>query len=239
MPSTFHWRLGTELQVAYKGKCNWEPDQEFLTNQFFFIGIVKSNIKNYMLTITSFLYFTISQWYSDKYYDYPFCSSDEIHSISKYQPLEAILYLCWNFLKPLLVNFIQKCQKCQICIGSENLECKVLSLVSDNRRLWKLCTRVRVQTGRGRGLSWRCSWRSKMSVPSCVQQTTHPSAETTVKRIRTSARSNTTAAGLYSTFNKWALATPYSSQKNDPSIQHWFDMGQIMAIKCHISKKKT
>ena len=37
-------------------------------------------------------------------------------------PTGGNLIFCWNFLKSLDVNIVQKCQKCQICIENENLE---------------------------------------------------------------------------------------------------------------------
>ena len=90
----------------------------------------------------------------------------------------------------------------------KNSNARCYHLFSDSRRLWQLLTRARVLMGRARGLSSRCSWRLKKSVPLCVRQTTHPSVETTGKRIRTSAPLSTMAAGLYCTFGKWILWEP-------------------------------
>ena len=36
--------------------------------------------------------------------------------------LEANFIFCWNFLRHIDANFVQKCQKCQICVIYENLD---------------------------------------------------------------------------------------------------------------------
>ena len=44
-----------------------------------------------------------------------------VSSIPTAAGMETTLFFCWNFLKPLDVKFVQKYQKCQICIENEIL----------------------------------------------------------------------------------------------------------------------
>ena len=43
---------------------------------------------------------------------------------------------CWNFWKPLDINFVLKCHKCQICVENENLEKQGVEI---HFQIWQNC----------------------------------------------------------------------------------------------------